>query len=76
MDNFQNTHPGVKVGMISPLLSIRDNLLKPMAEEIKTANHAEIEKISKTQHFCLCLGVLSLFFSFFSFLLMVLLFFK
>ncbi len=74
MDNSQNTQPEVKSGIISPLLSIRDNLLKPMAEEIKTANRIENEKISKTQRLCLWLGVLSLVFSVLSFIIIILMY--
>ncbi len=76
MDKCQNTQPEVKSGMISPMLTIRDNLLKPMAEEIKTSNRIEIEKISQTQRLCLWLGVLSLVFSIISILFMVLLYLK
>ena len=76
MDNSQNTQPEVKSGIISPLLSIRDNLLKPMAEEIKTANRIENERITKTQRLCLWLGVLSVVFSVLSFIFLVLLYFK
>lgn len=76
MDNSQNTQSEVKSGMISPMLTIRDNLLKPMAEEIKTSNHIDIEKISQIQYLCLWLGVLSLVFSVISMLFMILLYFK
>ena len=76
MDNSQNTQPEVQSRIISPLLAIRDNLLKPMAEEIKTTNRIEYEKISKTQRLCLWLGVLSLVFSVFSFIILILLYLK
>ena len=76
MDNSQNTQPEVKLGMTEPMLIIRDNLLKPMAEEIKTSNHMAIEKISQTQRLCLWLGILSLVFSIISMFFMILLYFK